>query len=289
MDFSFFANGLFPFCSAKADNSIQYFDELIGNFIKDSVEDSCPLLKLGDSMKRKIYKGERPISRKSAKYLLNNIDKDKFLKWIGVQMEESDSWTDVQDWLMKNDEDIKGQYTNAKDIYPDDVCLKLFERILRDIVSSPSKKKRFFKSTVPGQLSSRDLKHLDKFMNDFNEILKFCISTDLRIEPMPLEMPEQFDILYKMWKYRDTDFKNVKLNSLKYDIINNLYDYFSYWGLLMSYDTVNGYCVYKKPDYPGSEKIKKSHQEKMIAFRKTFARLHENLCKFVIDSNLASQ
>lgn len=141
MDFSFFANGLFPFCSAKADNSIQYFNELIGNFIKDSVEDSCPLLKLSDSMKRKIYKGERPISRKSAKYLLNHIDKDKFLKWIGLQMEESDSWTDVQDWLIKNDEDIKGQYTNSKDIYPDDVCLKLFERILRNIVSSPSKRK----------------------------------------------------------------------------------------------------------------------------------------------------
>ena len=108
-------------------------------------------------------------------------------------------------------------------------------------------------------------------MNDFNEILKFCISTDPTIEPMPLELPTQFDMLYEMWKYRDTDFKNAKLNSLKYDIINNLYDYFSYWGLLMSYDTVSGYCVYKKPLYPRSEEVKKSHQKKMLAFRKIFA------------------
>ena len=284
VNFSSFAKGLFPFCSSGTDNSIQYFNELIGNFIKDGAIDNCPLLKLSNSMKQKIYNGERSISHKNALYLLNNIDKKKFIVWIGKQTDSANSWTDVQDWLKENI-----QNTENQTIYPDDTCTDLFEQLLRDIVSAPLKKKKCLKSTVPEQLPSRDLEYLDKFMKDFNEILKFCISTDLRNSPMPLELPAQFDILYEMWKYRDTDFKNVKLNSLKYDIINNLYDYFFYWGLLMSYDAVSGYCVYQKPCYPGSEKVKKSHEEKMIAFRNTFAHLHKNLCKFVIDSNLSSQ
>lgn len=241
--------------------------------------ESCPILEKKPDTKYRYLSGKRVIPLKEAKYIYNHRDKKKFSQWIATQTDEFDSYDGVVDWLKS-----KG----INNTCADDACADLFEQILCSIVSS-SKKKRPLKPPTSKLLSSRDLEHLDKFMNDFNEILKFCISTDLRVEPMPLEMPEQFDILYEMWKYRDTDFKDVKLNSLKYDIINNLYDYFSYWGLLMSYDTVSGYCVYKKPDYPGSEKIKKSHQEKMIAFRKTFARLHENLCKFVIDSNLASQ
>lgn len=85
---------------------------------------------------------------------------------------------------------------------------------------------------------------------------------------MPLELPTEFDLLYERWRYRDTDFKNEKLNLLKYDIINNLYDYFSYWGFLMSYDAYSGYCLYKKPVYKGSEKARKAHLKKAIFLEK---------------------
>lgn len=283
MDFSFFAKGLFPFCSIGTENRIQYFNELIGNFIKDGAIDNCPLLKVGDSLKQKIYNGKRPISRKNAQYLLNNIDKEKFSKWIGTQTEAANSWTNVQDWLKKNNEAIKEQ-----DIYPDDACTDLFEQILRDIISS-SRHKKDITIQPSSHLESRDLRLLVKFMNDFNKILKFCSITNLTISPMPLELPTEFDLLYERWRYRDTDFKNEKLNLLKYDIINNLYDYFSYWGFLMSYDAYSGYCLYKKPVYKGSEKARKAHLKKAIFFGKTFTNLHEKLCKFVIDANLPAQ
>lgn len=278
MNFSEFATGLFPFCSGHLGKE-QYFNEIIGNFIQDSAMDSCPILEKKPDTKYRYLSGKRVIPLKEAKYIYNHRDKKKLSQWIATQTDEFDSYDGVVGWLKSN---------GINDTYADDACADLFEQILCDIVSS-SKNKRSLKPPISKLLSGRDLEHLDKFMNDFNEILKFCISTDPTIEPMPLELPTQFDMLYEMWKYRDTDFKNAKLNSLKYDIINNLYDYFSYWGLLMSYDTVSGYCVYKKPLYPRSEEVKKSHQKKMLAFRKIFANLHENLCEFVNNADLPIQ
>lgn len=98
MKFSNFAQGLFPFCSGGIKKSF-YFTELIGNFIQDSAMDSCMILKTQDDTKYRYIKGKRDIQAKDAQYLYDYRDTDKFSDWLDEQMDNSDSFEAVSDWL----------------------------------------------------------------------------------------------------------------------------------------------------------------------------------------------
>ena len=79
MTFSEYALGLSPFISyGKSEQD--YFTELVGNFIKDAAMDSCQILGREADTKYQYIKGTRTISKKSAQYLYNHRDLDKFSK-----------------------------------------------------------------------------------------------------------------------------------------------------------------------------------------------------------------
>ncbi|MEE1597345.1 hypothetical protein VOI45_00850 [Acidaminococcus fermentans] len=278
MNFSDFAKGLFPFCSGRLKKE-QYFNELIGNFIKDSAMDSCQILGRKPDTKYRYLRGSRIISHKEAKYIYDYRDKKKFSKWIANQTEEFNSYDGLVDWL-------KSKKINN---YPDDACPDLFEQILIDIISSPSKKEKIHKQASSDPLSSRDLKRLEEFMNDFNEILKTCINNDFPNVPMPSDIPSNFDELKNKWQNADTNFKNTQLNSLKYGVINNLDGYLDDLGVLMTFNPDIKHNVRIKPLYPESEEDRKSHQKRLASYKKELYKLHNVLCELVNNHDLPIQ
>lgn len=159
-------------------------------------------------------------------------------------------------------------------------------------LNRPNKKSDNSKSESPSespskaQMPERDIKLLGELMHDFNTILKFSGSTDLTISPMPMELPVKFDFLYEKWKYRDSDFKSQELNSLKYDILNTLYNYFSFWSCYMWYDCGAEYYVHKKPLSGDAWEIEENLRKHIVSDRTDCHILHERLCKYVIDFDI---
>ena len=122
MVFSEYATGLSPFLSfGKSD--YDFFTELIGNFIKDAAMDACKILKRKDDTKYRYVRGDRLIKSNDAQYLYNQRDIDKFTKWLGDRMDDSDSFENVADWLHKNGIDTKE---------PDSACAELLASIFLD-------------------------------------------------------------------------------------------------------------------------------------------------------------
>lgn len=126
MTFSEFANGLSPYCSGNLDK-VQYFNELIGNFIQDAVMDSCPILKKKEDTKYRYLSGKRQIMPNDAQYLYNYRDKKKFSKWIADRTEEFDSYDGVVNWL-------KSQGIN--NTVADDACADLLEEIVLSLIGN---------------------------------------------------------------------------------------------------------------------------------------------------------
>lgn len=98
MDFSELAMGTSPYLSyGKADTD--YFNELIGNFVKDAAMDSCALLKRKDDTKYRYVQGTRLIQPKDAKYLYDNRDYEKFTNWVWERMDDTDSMDGMISWF----------------------------------------------------------------------------------------------------------------------------------------------------------------------------------------------
>lgn len=138
MTFSEFALGLFPFISC-GDREPVFFRQLIGNFVKDAAQDACILLKRKDDTKYRYIKGDRAIQRKDAQYLYEHRDKNKFSDWICQQMDESDSYESVREWLDRH---------GIADGDPSDACADLLERILLDIIGVSDVAKAPFESEL---------------------------------------------------------------------------------------------------------------------------------------------
>lgn len=268
MDFSEFANGLFPYCSGNL-KEVQYFNEIIGNFIQDAAMDSCPLLQKKDDTKYRYLKGTRSIPPNDAKYLYIHRDKKKFSKWIADQTDEFDSYNGVVNWLQS-----KGINTCA-----DDACADLLEQILSDIMLPSSSQKE------PAQLSEKDLKKLKNFMDNFNEILKSCIDKDPTIMSLSCDCLTDIEVLCDEWRHSDKNFKDKDLNSIKEDVIDKLDTYHGYWAIRMIPDgeDVIKYVKYLKPF---SIEQREKDQKEATEFRKKFAELHEKLCRYAIDNDL---
>ncbi len=124
MNFSEYAQGLYPYCSAGIGEA-PFFTELIGNFIQDAAMDACQSLKKQEDTRYRYIKGTRKITSKDAKYIYEHRDMKKFSSWISNQMDDSDSYDAVTVWLTSNG--ITNQYT-------DDACAELLEQIILDIV-----------------------------------------------------------------------------------------------------------------------------------------------------------
>ena len=124
MKFSDFTSGLLPFCIGRMKKE-QYFNELIGNFIKDVAMDSCPLLHKKYDTKYRILRGTRKIQPEDAKYLYTNRDKKKFSHWIANRTEECDSYEGIVQWLKNN---------GINDSCVDDACADLLEKIVLSLI-----------------------------------------------------------------------------------------------------------------------------------------------------------
>lgn len=125
MIFSEYAKGLYPYCSSGVGEA-SYFTELIGNFIQDAAMDACQVLQKQTDTKYRYIKGRRNIQPKDAQYLYDHRDLKKFSKWISEQMDNSDSYNAVTEWLKTNG--ITNQYT-------DDACAELLEQIVLGLIN----------------------------------------------------------------------------------------------------------------------------------------------------------
>ena len=126
MIFSEYALGLLPYISGKSSKG-EYLTELIGNFIQDGAMDACPILQAKADTKCRYINGTRRISPQNAQYLYNHRDIDKFSKWLGDRIDDSDSFENVADWLHENGIDTKE---------PDSACANLLESIFLDASKS---------------------------------------------------------------------------------------------------------------------------------------------------------
>lgn len=127
MKFSEYALGLMPFCSA-GKNEPDFFTELIGNFIQDAAMDACKLLKRQADTRYRYIKGSRNIQPRDAQYLYDHRDINKFIQWIDEQMDYSDSYQAVSDWLIKNNVQV-----SSYDIA--DACASLLESIFLETIN----------------------------------------------------------------------------------------------------------------------------------------------------------
>ena len=128
MTLSEYALGLQPFFSYLKTDA-EYFVALIGNFLKDGAMDGCPLLTVKKDTRYRFLIGSHPIPRKSAKYTYEHRDHDKYVAWVNERLEETDSYSDVEEWLKS-----KGQpgYDVAEE------CAQLLEQILIEKISESS-------------------------------------------------------------------------------------------------------------------------------------------------------
>lgn len=159
MNFSEYAQGLYPYCSAGTDEA-SYFIELIGNLIQDAAMDACQILKRRPDTRYRYIKGSRKIQSKDAKYIYDHRDLNKFSAWISSRMDESDSYDAVTAWLTSKG--VTSQYT-------DDACAELLEQIILDIVKD---------TVVPSSLDTdNDLKLIEE------------IKQKVKSLPRPVDVP----------------------------------------------------------------------------------------------------
>lgn len=153
--------------------------------------------------------------------------------------------------------------------------------------STPRDTESSDESSSENHLSKRDTRLLSKLAKDFNVILKFSSSTDLLVSLMPGVILDTFDELRGEWMYPDTDFKNQNLNSLKYDILKTLNNYFMFWGLYMSpYPGCTDYYHVPKNVYIGKWKTKEELQTRIQSDLNACQDLYKRLYKYVIDFDI---
>lgn len=126
MTFSEYALGLMAYVSYGKSES-EYFTELVGNFIEDAAMESCILLDRKADTQYRYVRGTRAFSPKSAQYLYDHRDKEKFSEWIWERMDESDSYDGVTAWLASHGVDNTD---------PTSACADLLESILLNIIKN---------------------------------------------------------------------------------------------------------------------------------------------------------
>ncbi|MEG2012902.1 MAG: hypothetical protein RR063_06815 [Anaerovoracaceae bacterium] len=160
MNFSEYALGLYPYCSAGIGEA-QYFSEMIGNFVQDAAMDACQALKKQPDTRYRYIKGTRKIQPKDAKYIYDHRDINKFSSWISNQMDDSDSYDAVTKWLISKE--IAHQYT-------DDACAELLEQILLDVIRGTA-------ASTPSLDTESDIKLIEE------------IKEKIKSLPRPVDVP----------------------------------------------------------------------------------------------------
>ncbi len=151
MTFSEYALDLLPFISFGKTEA-EYFTELVGNFIKDDVMDSCKLLKRAPDTKYRYIKGTRNIQVKDAQFLYKHRDEKKFSDWLWDRIDDSDSYESVDAWLKKF-------IITNNDLAT--ACADLLTSIILDIINSTP-------TTKAAQEAEIDL----RLINDIQEKIK---------------------------------------------------------------------------------------------------------------------
>lgn len=162
MTFSEYAQGLRPFCSCDIRTDADFFTALIGNFIETAAMDACALLKHKPDTQYRYYMGT-PILPKNAQYIYDHRDLACFEDWVNEKMDESESYTAVEDWLKENG------YKGEDPAYE---CATLLESIILEIASQRRTVRRRRKDDITVDL---------KLINDIQEKIKAL--------PRPKEVP----------------------------------------------------------------------------------------------------
>ena len=123
MTFSEYAQGLRPFCSNDIKTDADFFTALISNFIEIAALDACPLLNRKPDTQYRYYTGT-PIIPKNAQYLYEHRDLTRYENWVNEKMDESVSYTAVENWLKENG------YPGEDPAYD---CATLLESIILEI------------------------------------------------------------------------------------------------------------------------------------------------------------
>lgn len=133
LEFSEFLQGIFPFCGGGKFQK-EFIIDVVKGFIRESAIESCRLIVLTEDYLAKIFKGEKPLPQKHAKFIYDHRDTEKFCDWIDCQFDEYSSLNEVSNWLAQYDIHCKvGSIAYEITI--------LLERILYDIAFSNQTKK----------------------------------------------------------------------------------------------------------------------------------------------------
>ena len=181
MTFSEYYNGLYPYLSG-GKKRLDFFDEMIGHFVKEAAHNSCRLLNCPKDTKGRYIqkKNARKIDPDYARYAYSQYN-DGYNDWLQEKMNDEDSFSDVEGWL------------TANDIEFDDVCDSCDE-LLQEIffnIAYPDAAKGSEVTLPPSDvdsakdisglehLSENDRKLLKSFRIDFDSTLRRCITSDM--------------------------------------------------------------------------------------------------------------
>ena len=216
MTFTEYFNGLYPYLSG-GKNRLEFFDEMIGSFIKEAAHNSCFLLNCPKDTKGRYIQinNARKIDPKNARYAYSKRNPG-YNAWLQDKMGDEDSFADVEDWLTDNGIEFE-------DVC--DSCDKLLQEILFNIAYPEATKGN--EVTLPASdeasteehsglehLSGNDQKLLKSFRIDFDSTLKKCIASDMPEVWFTGRVSEEIENLYNdKWKELIPKISDIRIQS----------------------------------------------------------------------------
>ncbi|MCL2187952.1 MAG: hypothetical protein FWB87_04230 [Defluviitaleaceae bacterium] len=158
MTFSAFAN-MFPFSMRDGRDFSEFVVFLIDNIMKKGSQN--PLSEMEKDTLERIYKGKRPISKKNATIILQNLNKQRFAEYLTKHLDEIEG------------DSFKLKLINnavSVDINEVDTLTDLFESILEEFANAKKKTN----INIEESISKNTLLQMDEqnSISDLNNILK---------------------------------------------------------------------------------------------------------------------
>lgn len=155
MDLKEFADGLRPYIS-EGKSDADYISEIFSNFLDNAALNGCSFFQLQPKTLAK-YLQDRPLPKKHAQFFYEHRDLNKFDNWVENQINGSDSFSNVTDWLKE-----KG----SPGTYPSLEIGELLESIVEDLCKKSDSRKQTKKAPSPYEGSLETIKKLQSIISE---------------------------------------------------------------------------------------------------------------------------
>ncbi len=216
MTFSEYYNGLYPYLSG-GKKRYDFFDEMIGHFIKESAHNSCSLLNCPkDTKGRYIQKSNaRKIDPEYARYAYSQYDTG-YNDWLQSKMSDEDSFEDVEEWLTDNNIEFDDVCDSCDELLQEIMFSIAYPDAIKgnEVTLPPSYKALTEDNSGLEHLSENDRKLLKSFRIDFDSTLRKCIISDMPEAWFTGRISGKIESLYnEKWKKLIPEISDIRTQS----------------------------------------------------------------------------